>query len=89
MVLVLLNQSLDATNLISTIPTAVLQSDGLEPELGNIAVTFNMGMRRLVAVACVNDAVRAKAATSDKARSSGDSGTAAWSKATLLMYDER
>jgi len=32
-----------------------LQSDGLEPELGNAAIAFNMSVRRLVAVARVKE----------------------------------
>jgi hypothetical protein len=52
---VLLNQCLYPIDLISTIPTAILQSDGIEPELGDIVVTFNMSVRRLVAVGRVKE----------------------------------
>jgi len=48
--LVLFNQLLDTIQFFAFEAATILQSNGSEPKLGNMAITFNVDVRRLILI---------------------------------------
>ncbi len=46
-------ESLDASDLGTRKPSVALQSDGVQPELRQLVIVLNMNMRRLITISCV------------------------------------
>jgi hypothetical protein len=53
---VLLDQPLDASDLVASKPTTVSKPDRIEPELGDVKISFDVDVWRFLAVACIKEA---------------------------------